>query len=175
MELFKLGTRLIIVLALLVPFSLRELSSSLEPYPAILQPSGSTKISTKDTVLKFYEMQIVAVRQDGSEQRIEPRALMDKIPIQYWTHIARSHFGLGPVKTQEFSLGIWTLTATTIKSASPQEKVEALNWIHNRLRELELEGVKTLSVRKIRILFDLNVGTEIKREITEQIDVDITQ
>ncbi|MEO1402613.1 MAG: hypothetical protein AAFV72_15395 [Cyanobacteria bacterium J06635_1] len=175
MDLSKLGARLIIALALLVPFGLRELSSSLEPYPAILQPSGATRISTQDTQLKFYEMQIVAMRADGSEQRLEPREFMGKIPTQYWTHIARTHFGLGPAKTQNMSLGIWTLTATTIKSASPPERAEALSWIHTRLRALGVEDAHTLRVRQIKILFDLQTSTETKREITEQIDVDITQ
>lgn len=167
--------RLLIAIALLVPFGLRELSRSLEPYPAILQPSGAGKISTKDTRLRFYETELVAVRSDGSEQRLDPNEFMDKIPTQYWTHIARAHFGLGPAKTQDISLGIWTLTATTLKSASAQERVEALTWIHNRLKALGVEDAQTLKVSQIRILFDLQTATETQREITDQIDVDINQ
>ena len=167
----KLVLRLIILLGLILPFLLREVSNSLEPYPAVLQPSGATKISTTEGVLRFYKTELLAISHDGTEHPLDPRQFFHTIPNQYWTHIARNGFGLSQPKSRSFSIGIWTISATTILEASPKEKTAALDWMNARLIALGLPETDKLRVQQVRTLFDINQRMTIKSEITEQTDV----
>ncbi|ESA36269.1 hypothetical protein N836_07970 [Leptolyngbya sp. Heron Island J] len=169
----KLVLRLIILLGLILPFLLREVSNSLEPYPAVLQPSGATKISTSEGVLRFYKTELLAIGNDGTEQFLDPRQFFNTIPHQYWTHIARNGFGLSQPKSRSFSVGIWTLSATTILEASPEERIAALDWMKARLIELEMPETEKLRVQQVRTLFDIDKRMIIENEITEQTDVEL--
>ena len=169
----KLGLRLLILLGLLCPFLLREASNSLEPYPAVLQPSGATKISASDGILRFSRTELIAISHAGTEQPLDPREFFDVIPNQYWSHIARNGFGLGEAKTRSVSLGIWTLSATTILEASPTERKAALDWMTTRLQRLGMSDVEKLQVRQVKTWFDIDKGVAVKSEITEQTNVEL--
>lgn len=169
----RLVLRLILLLGLILPFLLREVSSSLEPYPAVLQPSGATKISVSEGVLRFHKTELIAILNDGTEQSLDPNRFFDTIPNQYWTHIARNGFGLSQPKSRSFSLGIWTLSATTILEADPVERKDVLNWLNTRLIALGITEANKLRVQQVRTLFDIDRRMTIKSEITEQIDVEL--
>lgn len=169
----KLILRLIILGGLILPFLLREASNSLEPYPSALQPSGATKISTAEGVLRFSTTELVAIRSDGTEQRLDPNQFFGVIPNQYWTHIARNGFGLSEPKAQSVSLGIWTLSVTTILEASPDDRAAVMDWMKTRLTEIGIPDTEKLRVQQVRTLFDIDKRTIVKREVTEQTDVEI--
>lgn len=167
----------IVAVCLIAPLILRELSGALEPYPAVLQPSGAHTVSTNNTLLEFREAQLFALHHNGTqartEQRIDTTAFMGRIPSHYWEHIAISNYGLGAGKSQSASLGRWSLSATTIKSASPEEREEALNWIHTQLGEQGIHHADTLQVRYMKTFWDIDTNTEIKKEVQKEINVDI--
>ena len=152
---------------------LREKSSALEPFPAVLQPSGASKVTTEDSVLIFYKTQLIALKTDGSEQRVDTAAFMGNIPRHYWQKIASSRYGLEAGTSKGTSLGPWMLAIAADEPASSTERKEALDWIHARLRAQGIEQVKTLRTRKIKTFWDIESDTEIKGEIQEETDVDI--
>ncbi|MEL7227529.1 MAG: hypothetical protein AAF810_16790 [Cyanobacteria bacterium P01_D01_bin.36] len=196
--------RVAIALCLTAPFILREISGALEPYPAVLQPSGAHKVSTNSTLLEFRETQLFTLQKgnaqtngtqtDGTQtedaqtentqqhtakekavRRVDTTAFMGNIPSHYWEHLAIASYGLAEGKSQSASLGRWTLSATTIKSASPKERETALNWIHARLSAQGIHNADTLRIRYVKKFWDIEANTEVKREIKREIDVDITK
>ncbi|MGD1866033.1 MAG: hypothetical protein ACFB0D_15905 [Phormidesmis sp.] len=177
----KNQVKIAVVVCLVAPLILREASGALEPYPAVLQPSGAHKVSTNNALLEFPETQLFALRKAGAKKaaeegtKIDTSAFMGNIPSHYWEQIAIAHYGLGEGKSQSASLGRWTLTANTIKSASPQEREEALHWIHSRLSAQGIDNVDTLRIRYLKTFWDIETNSEVKREIKREIDVDIKQ
>ncbi|MBX2862988.1 MAG: hypothetical protein KTR27_05495 [Leptolyngbyaceae cyanobacterium MAG.088] len=169
----KLVIRLILLLGLIVPFLLREMNNSLEPYPAVLQPSGATKISTSEGLLKFSRTELIIICSNGSEKSLDPNQFFDTIPTQYWTHIARNGFGFNEPKSKSVSLGIWTLQTTTVLKASPEDKKAALEWMHKQLKNLDIEDAETLRVQQVKTVFNLDKRITIKSEIIAQSDVEL--
>lgn len=168
----KTAIRMVIAFCLIGPFLLREADRTLEPYPAVLQPSGAYKVSTKDAV-KFRKKQLLAVENDGSEHEIHTDDFMGDIPSHYWSYVADSRYGLASEKERTVALGRWRLTLVTHKEASPTERKEALRWIHARLRAQGIDDAAIIRIREIDTFWDVQSGTEVKRETKEQIDVDI--
>ena len=169
----KMLVRVAVFAGLLGPLMLREKSGALEPFPAVLQPSGASKLTTKDTTLTFYTTQLIALKTDGSEQRVDAAAFMGNIPRHYWQKIAGSRYGLKLEASQGTSLGPWMLTTAADKPASSTEREEAIDWIHTRLQAQGIERVKALRTRKIKTSWDIESDTEVKREIQGETDVDI--
>lgn len=166
--------RVVVAVGLIVPFVLREIDPALEPYPAVIQPAGANKVSTEEAV-KFVETQLFAVKEDGSEQRVNTKDFMGRIPGHYWGNIAGARYGLEPAKTRTASVGRWSITLLTAKEASPQERKEALNWIHDRLHAQGIDDAVVLRIRPFSTLWDVETGVRVKEEIGEQTDVDITK
>ncbi len=169
----KLISRLLLGIFLVIPFLLREISEGLEPYPAVLQPVGANKVSTTDNVLVFTEAQLIAIKIDGSVHEVDTEAFTGQIPHYYWGNMAYLGFGLGPARSQSLSLGMWNLTFTETKSSSLEERQAALRWIHTRLENQGLKDVNKLSARRMEVSYDKGSGAEVKRELVEEIDVDI--
>ena len=170
----KMAIGLVIAIALLVPFVLREFSNDFEPYPAVLQPAGAYTISTADRLLTFGQTYLVAVKPDGSEMEVDTEAFMGEIPHQFWTDIAQQGFGLKDSPSRDFSLGVWRLSVKPHVKASAEARQAAVTWIQSRLNEQKISGATTISVRQMKRSFDVETGVESKREITEQTDVDIS-
>jgi len=60
-------SRLFIILILLVPFLLRSLHKSLEPYPAIILPSGASKIKAfDDNFIVYDELEFYVLLNSGN-------------------------------------------------------------------------------------------------------------
>ncbi len=149
----KTAVRVVVAACLAVPFLITEISKGLEPYPAVLQPSGAYTVSTADNILTFKKMQLIARDLEGSELVVDTDAFMGTIPHHFWTRIAGARFGLS-------------------REAS-DSKQETLNWIQARLLDQGIDRASTLVVRYIALSFDVNSGKEIHREVTKQIDVDL--
>ena len=191
--------RVAIALCLTAPFILREISGALEPYPAVLQPSGAHKVSTNSTLLEFRETQLFTLQKGNAQtngtqtedaqtentqqhtakekavRRVDTTAIMGNIPRHDWEHLAIASYGLAEGKSQSASLGRWTLSANTIKSASPKEREPALNWIPARHSAQGIHNADTLRIRYVKKFWDIEANTEVKREIKREIDVDITK
>lgn len=78
----------------LVPLMLRGCSFHLEPYPALLLPTGSSMVLRQDHRHSYAQFVLSGVRPDGTEVRLNPRRFFDPIPATYWVRIAVQRFGL---------------------------------------------------------------------------------
>lgn len=142
---------------LAVPFLITEFSRDLEPYPAVLQPSGAYTISTTDSVLTFRQTQLVAREPDGSEMAVDTEAFMGAVPHHFWVRIADSRFGLEGTN-----------------KPSPVARQATLSWIQERLRAQGIDDANALVVRRVELSFDVKSGEETNRAVTEQINVDLS-
>ncbi|MFK8186486.1 MAG: hypothetical protein AB8B99_24170 [Phormidesmis sp.] len=168
--------RLALLTGLVGPFLLTEYAGHLEPYPAVIQPGGAHKVSVDDETLTFNETQLIAVAADGSQQLVDTEAFMGDIPHHFWSRLAGKNFGLGKAnETRDLSVGVWTLSAEPVQPATSAEKKEALNWIQKRLKAQGMTEIDTLRVQRSKLFFDVKAGEKAKREITEQVDVDISE
>jgi len=82
---------------LLVPFAIREFAPTLEPYPAVLLPSGGGLIKTADQ-MDFDRISIygrVAGRDDWI--RLSPSQFLNPVPAEFFLPLAQRYFGLSPI------------------------------------------------------------------------------
>ena len=90
---FTLRALVIIILILFIPFFLRTMG--LEPYPAILLPSGAFSLQEANGKVQL-EFKIVYARDSaGNWQPINPEQLLAPIPTQYFFPIVDHDFGFG--------------------------------------------------------------------------------
>lgn len=171
----QLLIRLALFVFLIIPFLLREINSELEPYPAVLLPAGTGKISVTAKEVSFSQRQIFAVFPDGNEQLLNPAEFFPPIPEQYWTEIARNRFGLGPERSRSISLGIWTLTVRQQREADTSERRETVEWLQGRLQNLGISDAIAIRVRRMRITYNVEKRLESKREVVEEFDVNFNQ
>lgn len=160
----QIAYKLCIALCLLIPFLLSEISPTLQPYPAILLPSGANTIYIEDNQVSFNRIELIAVLPDRSEQLLDPTVLFAPIPQQYWPHIARLNFGLGAEKTKSISFGHWTLMVRTRRAATDTEHAETIRWLRMQLARLGLADAVALNVRASLLTYDIVEQTEVKRE-----------
>jgi hypothetical protein len=92
--LFPLRVTLALALCLVSPFALRLLAHRLEPYPAVLLPSGAGKIRVGDGRVEFTSNQVWALSPDRRWQRVDCGELLRPIPVQYLGGLVKNEFGL---------------------------------------------------------------------------------
>ncbi len=118
--------------ALLVPLCVREISG-VEPYPAVLLPTGATLVRESAGVVQFESLALYAGRTSGEELRLNATSFMDPIPAHYLGSIATRAFGQIQVSRRRLRfrhLGEWTVNA---KSVSKTERLQALEWLAARV------------------------------------------
>ncbi|MEM1250887.1 MAG: hypothetical protein AAGI69_00545 [Cyanobacteria bacterium P01_H01_bin.21] len=160
---------------LIIPFVLREINSNFEPFPAVLQPSGASKVSTESGLIRFSKKELFVVKNDDSVEKIDPDLFFEGIPNHFWSHIVENSFGLGEKRAKSFSIGIWEITAATQLEASKAEKNATLSWINSRLSEMGLEDVEGLRFQKTSSVFDINKKERVEYDVVEQIDIEINE
>jgi hypothetical protein len=92
--LFSPRVTLTLAVCFVVPFGLRLLAPRLEPYPAVLLPSGAGKIHVGDGRVEFTSNQVWALSPDRRWQRVDCRELLRPIPVQYLGMLVNNKFGL---------------------------------------------------------------------------------
>lgn len=171
----KALARILLLLILILPFVLREISKTLEAYPAVLLPSGDSVVSTSDGVVVFGRSELVAVRSDGSEELLDPDALFGDIPGYYWTRIASREFGLKAENRKSLAIGAWAISAVVSPQATVQQQQQFQEWMVQRLEELNLSQISRVRVRHLKVFFDIDTRTEVKQEVTSYFDVEINR
>lgn len=158
---------------LLVPFMLREDSRILEPYPAVLLPSGAAKISVVDGQVPGRALELVAIRADGTEETIDPRQFFTINEIPSWPWIAGRGFGLADGKSKQATIGSWTLSVATQRAASDAQRKEAIQWLKQRLASVGIPDAQSFQVRQLKIQYDINSRTIVDREAATKLDVQL--
>ena len=171
----KMFLRVLILGWLITPFVLREVNNNFEPFPAVLQPSGASKVSTESGLIRFSRKELFIVKSDGSTQEIDPDLFFKGIPNHYWSYIVENSFGLDERRVRSFSIGIWEITAATQLDASESEQNATLSWINSRLSKMGFKDVKGLRFQKTSSLFDINNKERVEYNVVKQIDIEINK
>ncbi|WP_424583741.1 hypothetical protein [Tunicatimonas sp.] len=83
-----------LMLFLLIPFVLRWYSPSLEPYPALLLPSGAHIVELEDGTFSYTLYEVYGFGQDGTSKKIDIQTFLEPIPPYLIWNLARHNFGL---------------------------------------------------------------------------------
>ena len=168
--LFSLKFTILLSIALFFPFILRTLSSTLEPYPSILLPSGAGKINLKKEVIKVNNLSIYGYDFQGKLQKVDAVKFLAPIPSQYLYSIARNEFGLSTKTTEEIWIGGFGKSIKLdrkLKPINPENQKLAKLWLSDRLSQLGLSTSSILIRYELRKLA-INSGKEVSKEIINE-------
>ena len=171
--LFSLKFTVFLVLVLFVPFVLRTLAKQLEPYPAIILPSGASKIDLKEGVIGVNSLSIYGYDTQGKLEKIDVKQFIAPIPSHYFPVIAKNEFGLSTKTTDEIWLrGLNKKIDIKRKSVSLANQELAKIWLSNRLKKLGLSTSLILIRYEFKEL-SINDGKELSREITNEKNISL--
>jgi hypothetical protein len=121
---------------LLVPFAIRTLAPTLEPYPAVLLPSGTGTIKMTGGQIDLGRIAIYG-KTAGSDAwtRLSPSQFLNPIPPHFFPSLAQRNFGIsssGPIAHGIDGLGL-VITIDPHK-VSDEEVRNAKQWLRARLK-----------------------------------------
>ena len=168
--LFPIKFTLLLVIILVVPL-LRRIFVGGEPYPAILLPSGATKINLANETVSVRIISIYGYGRDGRLHRITAQQLLSPIPNHYLFGIVRNEFGL----TGKTDIKLWdkilNMINVEIKRKNIQNKEEniqeAKTWLKHKLEGLELSN-SSIIVRHELLEIDRTTGKEVTNKINNE-------
>jgi hypothetical protein len=142
----------ILGVVLLVPYVLKLQNPMLEPYPAVILPSGAGVISTGEGRVSFTQRALYGIdATTGQERRLEARSLLDPIPEHYLDALARRGFGIGDPPKERLRIAwldtIWNFDRPEF---TLEQHAEARAWFGTRLRTLGCRD-EVLITRLLRI------------------------
>ena len=171
--LFSLKFTVFLVVVLFVPFVLRTLSKKLEPYPALILPSGASKIDLKEGVINVDSISIYGYDTQGKLQKIDVEQFIEPIPNHYFRHIANKEFGLSTKTTEEIWLkGLNKKINIKRKSISLENQRLAKIWVSNRLEQIGL-STSSILIRNESKVLSINNAKEVSREITNEKNISL--
>ena len=166
--LFSLKFTSFLGIALFLPFILKTLSPKLEPYPAIILPSGAKKLNFEKEVLEVRSLSIYGYHNQGELQRVSAKKILEPIPKQYLYSLAKNEFGLSTKTTDEVRIkGLGKKLEIKRKQISSEEQKSAKNWLSNQLRKQGLSPSNILIKQEIKKL-DLDEGKQVSKEIKNE-------
>ena len=159
---YLFGT-ILVAAFLVIPWGLSVLSHSLEPYPAVIMPSGEALVSLESNILDYERQSIWVQTQDDDWERLEPSEFLGPIPVQYFFAINSNGFGLidGP-KTEVFPFRLLPDMSVERNKVTQKEAAEAKIWLADNLRRLGYKG-EQFEIRTEALSINRQLG-----DITEQ-------
>ena len=157
-------TTLLLAIALVVPFGVTQVTN-VEPFPALLFPSGATSVTTTGSVVQYGGVVVSGYDEDGNTVDIDAGALLDPVRVQYLEGLANTSFGLAIGGDREIvimKLG-WSVTVDG-PELSDRDRDEVRDWLKGRLHRLGLAADRIV-VRRVWITADARTGVEIMRTI----------
>lgn len=149
----------LLAIVLLIPYGLKLLSSSLEPYPAILFPSGAAQVRGNQDSFEFETINLYCF--DLNSEAWKPQdtsSFLSPIPNHFFGAVVKNEFGLNPdleytVKSRK-SL-IPRFSYQNAKALSAVNINQAKAWLRDRLAAHGCSD-SSLLIRKKLMLADLN-------------------
>jgi hypothetical protein len=121
---------------LLAPFAIRTLAPTLEPYPAVLLPTGGGTIKITGGQIDLGRLAIYG-KNAGSEAwtRLSPSRFLSPIPPQYFPNLAQRNFGMtpgGPIAHRIHGVGV--VVTIQPRQVSEAEVRNTKQWLRARLK-----------------------------------------
>ena len=120
---------------LVIPFTLRCFAPILEPYPAVLLPSGAGRIKAAEDQMDFVKTAIYG-RVAGRETwtRLSPSKFLNPVPLEFFPPLAERYFGLSPVGPKASSTRVGPLLAINPRKVGDVEVRNVEQWFRGRLK-----------------------------------------
>lgn len=151
--------------ALGVPWVTSSLSVQLEPYPAVVLPSGARTLLLKDTI--DYEVQSVwAQKPGGSWHELSRAELLNPVPNSYFSSLYHNDFGLENNDTKELVMRLSPNISVRRNKVNEQEVDQAKAWLASRLEVLGYDA-QTLEIRSENLNIDRRTGVIVERELND--------
>lgn len=166
--LFSFKFTIFLLAALFLPFSMKTAHSKLEPYPAIILPSGAGKLNLQEGVIKVNNLAIYGYDFQGKLQKIDAKKLLDPIPNQYLYAVVDNEFGLSTKITDEVLLrGLDKKIEIKRKVPNSKDRRLAQVWLAGKLSDLRLSNSSIIVRYELRQL-EINTGREVSKEIENE-------
>ena len=146
---------LLLACTLLPPFILKTLYH-LEPYPAIILPSGAGTLDLGAKEISFNRTSLWGKdEQNDIWLRLDVETFLAPIPVQYLNPLARNSFGLNSPEDKTINLhqGVKLLS----KKVTPHEVQRAKHWFRQKLVQSGYASDQ-LMITFEQVNFDLKTG-----------------
>ena len=126
----------VLLLVLLVPFAIAFLAPTLEPYPAVLLPSGAGTIKTTGDQLDLGRTSISGkVPGSDSWARLSPPQFLSPIPVEFFPSLAQRYFGLRPAEPVVCRTRVGVVVTINPRKVDEKEIASSKQWLRARLKE----------------------------------------
>jgi hypothetical protein len=145
---------------LVVPFVIATLAPVLEPYPAVLLPTGGGRIKTTEDQMDFGRLVIYGrVADRDAWTRLSPPKFLGPIPAEFFSTLVQHYFGLIPVPiANRTRVGV---VITIDPRKVPEEEVKnAKQWLRARLKDSGCDD-NVLRISQEVVTFRRSDGAEI--------------
>lgn len=156
---------------LIPPFIIKTLYPSLEPYPAVILPSGSNTINIEDSKVSFSKTSVWAKQNSRAKTwtEIDSRKFIEPIPGYYLQHIALNSFGFESKAKKTGSILKRKHDSILSSKITSDEIAATKNWFKQKLNKSGYVSDEFMVVSE-EITFDINTGKIASRKkIDEQI------
>ncbi len=150
---------------LIGPFILKLKDSRLEAYPAIIFPSGASKVNIDKKTFSFTSIEILGYRED-SISRIPIKNFLGSIPPQYIYVISEANFGLSPFQ-QKFKLYTPPIEFLVTNKNTPSKRKNTSLWIQERLRTQGLNE-SIFILRQYEKVYNLDTHTITSKKLRNE-------
>jgi hypothetical protein len=161
---FSVKFTILLFFALLIPFLIKFFKPGLEPYPAIILPSGAGKAKVQNSTVTFQSRGLYGQRDDSTWQKVELSAFAYSIPIEYVYPCLFSNTGLaeGQARTENSIYKLLTNMGWVEKrEIKEKDKTRFNTWIRSQLVKQGLHGTK-LKLAEQTMVVALPSGSIIK-------------
>ena len=146
---------------LVVPFAITFLAPVLEPYPAVLLPSGGGRIKVTEDQMDLGRTSIYGkVAGRDAWTRLSPTEFLGPIPPEFSSLLAQRYFGLSPVGPIANRTRVGVVITVAPRKVPEEEVKNAKQWLRARLKESGCED-NVLRITQEVLTFRRSDGAEI--------------
>jgi hypothetical protein len=146
---------------LVVPFAIATLAPVLEPYPAVLLPTGGGRIQTTGDQMDWGRTSIYGKVAGGDAwTRLSPPEFLSPIPPEFFSTLVQRYFGLSPVGPIANRTRIGVVITIDPRKVPEEEVKNAKQWLSARLKESGCDD-SVLRISQEVVTFRRSDGAEI--------------
>jgi hypothetical protein len=146
---------------LVVPFAIATLAPVLEPYPALLLPSGGGTIKTTEDQMDLGRLVIYGRTADRDAwTRLSPPKFLSPIPAEFFSPLVQHYFGLSPVGPIANRTRVGVVITIDPRKVPEEEVRDAKQWLRARLKDSGCDD-NVLRITQEVVTFRRSDGAEI--------------